>query len=398
MVESEIDEYKLDTNQGKKDQTLRVSIVTDRICMLISNPKDLRERYINLITLQQLRDVCEIFNTTKTINEAAAILKNAIENNLILYSEDEESGNVEIKFNISQGKKKFPPFVIPLPFDSDEDDKQNESKPQIEEEEIQYVTTNENENDVEVLPTKYDYQGNKEAEAKYGKSDKSTVDYEEPIIQSKVKEANVILEYIEPILQVHYPDGTTKSTPLPPRFQTADGKKPNISPEQLKSIREQMAKSFNQTIAEFEKENNRASSVANERRKNNNDYSRHTVNNFMNNMTIQKSNNREKINKENNLSQEKVNNTVRSALKPVGNNLNNTINISSIRQAKTSFNLYDNNNSLTQRNTTNTEIFPRDNYIKYRNQYNTKGISDYSSSSMPTKPLVIPNYNYNGLK
>ena len=397
MVESEIDEYKLDTNQGKKDQTLRVSIVTDRICMLISNPKDLRERYINLITLQQLRDVCEIFNTTKTINEAAAILKNAIENNLILYSEDEESGNVEIKFNISQGKKKFPPFVIPLPFDSDEDDKQNESKPQIEEEEIQYVTTNENENDVEVLPTKYDYQGNKEAEAKYGKSDKSTVDYEEPIIQSKVKEANVILEYIEPILQVHYPDGTTKSTPLPPRFQTADGKKPNISPEQLKSIREQMAKSFNQTIAEFEKENNRASSVANERRKNNNDYSRHTVNNFMNNMTIQKSNNREKINKENNLSQEKVNNTVRSALKPVGNNLNNTINISSIRQAKTSFNLYDNNNSLTQRNTTNTEIFPRDNYIKYRNQYNTKGISDYSSSSMPTKPLVIPNYNYNGL-
>ena len=247
MVESEIDEYKLDTNQGKKDQTLRVSIVTDRICMLIANPKDLRERYINLITLQQLRDVCEIFNTTKTINEAAAILKNAIENNLILYSEDEESGNVEIKFNLSQGKKKFPPFVIPLPFDSDEDDKQNESKPQIEEEEIQYVTTNEN--DVEVLPTKYDYQGNKEAEAKYGKSDKSTVDYAEPIVQSKVKEASVILEYIEPILQVHYPDGTTKSTPLPPRFQTADGKKPNISPEQLKSIREQMAKSFNGTTA-----------------------------------------------------------------------------------------------------------------------------------------------------
>jgi hypothetical protein len=110
MVESEIDEYKLDTNQGKKDQTLRVSIVTDRICMLISNPKDLRERYINLITLQQLRDVCEIFNTTKTINAAAAILKNAIENNLILYSEDEESGNVEIKFKISQGKKKISSF------------------------------------------------------------------------------------------------------------------------------------------------------------------------------------------------------------------------------------------------------------------------------------------------
>ena len=396
MVESEIDEYKLDTNQGKKDQTLRVSIVTDRICMLISNPKDLRERYINLITLEQLRDVCEIFNTTKTINEAAAVLKHAIENNLILYSEDEESGNVEIKFNISQGEKKYPPFVIPLPFDSDDDDKQNESKPQTtEEEEIQYATTNENE--VEVLPTKYDYQGNKEAEAKYGKSDKSTVDYAEPIIQSKVKEANVFLEYIEPILQVHYPDGTTKSTPLPPRIQTADGKKPNISPEQLKSIREQMAKSFNQTIAEFENEKNRASSVANKKRKNNSNYSQQSMNNFMNNMTIQKPDNRSKINNKRNLNQEKVNNTVRSALKPEGNNMNNTINVSSIRQAKTSFNTYDNSNSLTQRGTTSTEVFPRDNYMKYKNQYNTKGISDYSSSSVPTKPLVIPNYNYNGL-
>ena len=106
MVESEIDEYKLDTNQGKKEQTLRVSVVTnDRICMLISNPKDLKDRYINLITLQELRDVCGAFNATNTISEAAVILKSAIENNCILYSEDEESGNVEIKFNITIGKK-----------------------------------------------------------------------------------------------------------------------------------------------------------------------------------------------------------------------------------------------------------------------------------------------------
>ena len=160
--------------------------------MLISNPKDLRERYINLITLEQLRDVCPVFDKAQTISEAIAILKNAIESNHILYSEDEESGNVEIKFNISQGQKSCPPLVIPLSYDSDEEDKQNVEVVQMEDEnQTENETPHEKENDIEVLPTKYDYQGNKEAEAKYGKSDKSTVDYAEPIIQSKVKEANV---------------------------------------------------------------------------------------------------------------------------------------------------------------------------------------------------------------
>lgn len=57
------------------------------------------------------------------------------------------------------------------------------------------------------------------------------------------------LEYIEPILQVHYPDGTTKSTALPPRIQGVGGETPNISEEQFKSIQEQMNK--NSTIKNF---------------------------------------------------------------------------------------------------------------------------------------------------
>ena len=36
MGESEIDEYKLDTNQGKKKQTLRVSLINNRINMVIT--------------------------------------------------------------------------------------------------------------------------------------------------------------------------------------------------------------------------------------------------------------------------------------------------------------------------------------------------------------------------
>ena len=401
MVESEIDEYKLDTNQGKKDQTLRISIVTDRICMLISNPKDLRERYINLITLEQLRDVCPIFEKTQTISEAVAILKNAIETNHILYSEDEESGNVEIKFNISQGQTSFPPFVIPLPFDSDEEDKQNVEVAQMEDEnqtENETPHENENENDVEVLPTKYDYQGNKEAEAKYGKSDKSTVDYAEPIIQSKVKEANVILEYIEPILQVHYPDGTTKSTPLPPRIQTADGKKPNIDPEQLKSIHEQMTRSFNQAIEEFEKERNRANSVAQKNTKNNLDSSRQTVNvnNFGNNINILKTEN----NYGNNST---IKNGVGNALNQGNNNLNNTVNIASIRQVRTAFNQNDDNNNNIQKGVNNKNLpngntSPRQNFANYRTQIIGKENSDFSTNSLPNKPLDAHDFNFGGIQ
>ena len=401
MVESEIDEYKLDTNQGKKDQTLRISIVTDRICMLISNPKDLRERYINLITLEQLRDVCPIFEKTQKISEAVAILKNAIETNHILYSEDEESGNVEIKFNISQGQTSFPPFVIPLPFDSDEEDKQNVEVAQMEDEnqtENETPHENENENDIEVLPTKYDYQGNKEAEAKYGKSDKSTVDYAEPIIQSKVKEANVILEYIEPILQVHYPDGTTKSTPLPPRIQTADGKKPNIDPEQLKSIHEQMTRSFNQAIEEFEKERNRANSVAQKNTKNNLDSSRQTVNvnNFGNNINILKTEN----NYGNNSA---IKNGVGNALNQGNNNLNNTVNIASIRQVRTAFNQNDDNNNNIQKGVNNKNLpngntSPRQNFANYRTQIIGKENSDFSTNSLPNKPLDAHDFNFGGIQ
>ena len=398
MVESEIDEYKLDTNQGKKEQTLRVSIVTDRICMLISNPKNLKDRYINLITLEQLRNVCGAFNSINTISEAAAILKSAIENNNILYSEDEESGIVEIKFNITVAQKSYTPFVIPLPYDTDSDDEQNESDVQIDNQNPIVIQSQKDE-DIEVLPTKFDYQGNKEAEAKYGRSTKSTIDYENHIIRSGVKKPNVILEYIEPILQVHYPDGTTKSTPLPPRIQTADGKKPNIDPEQLKTIHEQMTKSFNQSLAELEKQN-RSNSVAHKNIRNNNitsNYSRQTVSEF-GNINALKSANSDNINFEiNSKISTRNNNIVRSALKP-NNNLNHTINFSNIRQAKTAFNPYDNNinEQMSTMNTTipNKNMAPRDNLTNHnRNKLNNKGISDYSISSMPNKAFIMNNFS-----
>ena len=397
MAETDIDEYKLDTNQGKKHQTLRVSLINDELVSLviteINNPK---EKYYNLIRLDQFRNACEAFDETKTIKEALNLIKETIESGRILLSEDEENKNIDIKFNIILKKKTYPPFVIGLPIGPPEEE---------EEEEIKSETNkNENENDVEVLPTKFDYQGDLAAETKYGQSTKNTTEYSNTIIKSQMKEPNLVLEYIEPILQVHYPDGTTKSTPLPPRLQTADGKKPNINPEQLKSLHEQMAKSFNQSISEYEKENARSNSVSNKKIITSN-YSRQTVSSFgNNNNNILRQANSHNINTENsnkrinitlnnmkNLNNTNSLNTVRSAIKTNPNiTFNNSL--SNIRSARTSYNQYEGSERGTDTNITNRNNGPRDNNMNHKQNRTIKGNSDYSTSSVPNKPLLIPSY------
>ena len=385
MAESEVDEYKLDTNQGKKHHTFRVSLINDRVNLLITNMDNPNEKHSNLVRLEQLRSACEAFDKTKTIKEALFLIKDTIENSRILISEDEEAGNIDIKFNIRVGKKNYSPFVIGLPLD-DPPEEEGEDKNEAE--------NSSKRNDVEVLPTKFDYQGDLEAEAKYGQSMKNTTEYVNPIIKSNVKEPNLILEYIEPILQVHYPDGTTKSTPLPPRLQTADGKKPNINPEQLKSIHEQMTKSFNQSISEFEKENNRANSVSH---KNGSTYSRQTVSSFRNNNNnnILRTANSSNINNGSNNANNNVNNAVRSALKSSASTVTFNNRLNNIRSARTAVNAYDNERGT---DTSTRNMVPRDNYGNHRqNQINSKGISDYATSSVPNKPLIIPNYNYGSI-
>ena len=107
MVETEVDEYKLDTNQGKKQHTLRVSLINGRVSLIIVNMNNKKEKYYNLIRLDQFRNACEAFDEIKTIKEALSLIKNTIENNRILISEDEEEKNIDIKFNVLIGKKKL---------------------------------------------------------------------------------------------------------------------------------------------------------------------------------------------------------------------------------------------------------------------------------------------------
>ena len=229
-----------------------------------------------------------------------------------------------------------------------------------------------------------------EAAVKYGETTKNTTEYSNPIIKSNVKKPNLILEYIEHILQVHYPDGTTKSTALPPRFQTADGKEPNINPEQLKTIRDQMTKSFNLSISEYEKDNNRSNSVTNKKIS----YSKQKKN--MNkdgndNVLKQANSNKIKYDNNNNINNSNGINAVRSAMKSQSNVMTYNSNLNNIKAAKTAF---DN----SERGTTNSNISNKnknnatsDNYRQ--NPYYNKGMSEYSISSVPNKPLtIISNY------
>ena len=241
MAESEVDVYKLNADDRK--QSLRISVFNNEKISLILTNINTGQIYSSSISLPQLRKVCQIFNSIKTIQQAIQILKETIEAGKIMITEDPQNNIIELIFTVSgENDDEYPPFDVKLALE-----KKN------------------NEEDVQVLPATFDYQGNKEAENKYGNTTDNTTEFVKPIVQSNIKPPILQLEYIEPILQVHYPDGTTKSTALPPRIQGADGKAPNITEEQFRAIQEQMNK--NSTIRNFSPlkdflNDNRSNSVA----------------------------------------------------------------------------------------------------------------------------------------
>ena len=213
MVETEDDRYNM--NSSERKQSLKVSLINNTKVSMVITDKETQQRYSALLSLPKLKKLSKAFLTIKKAKDALNIIKEGIESGKIMLSEDPNDNTIEIKYNL----KNFPPFDIKLKM---------EEPPQ------------ENEIEQEVLPPKFDYKGNLEAEAKYGQSTENTTEFNKPNIQTNVKDPIMQLEYIEPILQVHYPDGTTKTTKLPPRIQGVNGQMPNITDEQFKLIREQM--------------------------------------------------------------------------------------------------------------------------------------------------------------
>ena len=236
MSESELYEYNLSTEEKK--QSLKLSLSEDKISLILENKSDPNEKYISLISLPELIKVSKAFEKMNSLNEALILLTDTIEAGNIYLIEQEDS--INLKFNIKTETEEYEPFSIELILEKQETKNLEEKNQEL------------NKDNFEVLPIKFDYQGNKEAEEKYGKTTENTTEYDKPIIKSDYKQPILQLEYIEPILQVHYPDGTTKSKALPPRIQTIDGKTPNINEEQFRYIREQL----NQNIEKGVKDKN----------------------------------------------------------------------------------------------------------------------------------------------
>ena len=236
MSESELYEYNLSTEEKK--QSLKLSLSGDKISLVLENKSDPKEKYISLISFPELNQLSKAFENMNSLNEALILLTDTIESGNIFLIEQGES--INLKFNIKNESKEYPPFNIELILEKQETKNSEENNQDL------------NQDKFEVLPLKFDYQGNKEAEEKYGKTTENTTEYDKPIINTDYKQPILQLEYIEPILQVHYPDGTTKSKALPPRIQTIDGKTPNINEEQFRYIREQL----NQNIEKGVKDKN----------------------------------------------------------------------------------------------------------------------------------------------
>ena len=236
------DSFVFNLSSENKAQTLKIGLLDDRISLILENKSPNDEIYFSQINLSQLKQVCKAFQKINSLKDALLLLANTIEAGNIFLIEQKDAINLKLTIKTEDGE--FPPFNIELILDEGQNN-ENEENPQEQEQEQEKEQEQQPvlKNNFEVLPLKFDYQGNREAEEKYGKTTKNTTEYNKPIIKSDYKQPIVQLEYIEPILQVHYPDGTTKSKALPPRIKRIDGITPNINEEQFRYIREQMNKS-----------------------------------------------------------------------------------------------------------------------------------------------------------
>ena len=209
MTETEVDKYSLDCKN--KHLSLKVCLLDyEKILFELMN-KQGPEKYKAMLTLEQLCDLCYVFYSSEYINDALTIIKKTIESGKIALEEKFKEKKIELELNISLDSVDYPPSIVNL---------------------------------LLVDKGSQNNQVDEEIEKQYENNDQDTTEVNS-IVQSKVKNDALELEYIQPILQLHYPDGTTKNTPLTPTLQGADGKDPNITEEQIKNIKEMLNRDNN---------------------------------------------------------------------------------------------------------------------------------------------------------
>ena len=134
--------------------------------MIIVN-LDTEQRYSTMVTLPKLKELCKIFQSIESPKLALSILKTSIESGGIVLIEDLQENIIELKYTISTDEGDYPPFDINLYL---EKGKENENENKDDEE------------DVQVLQPIFDYNGNQEAETKYGNATKDTTEFVKRIV------------------------------------------------------------------------------------------------------------------------------------------------------------------------------------------------------------------------
>ena len=112
MAESEAKEYGL--NSKRKQQSLKITLINKEQILISMNNKSTNEKYINLVSMTQLKKLCKAFNTAKNMKEIFNIIKNAIKSRKMILIEDPKKSSIKIKFNISLSSGEEVPFHINL--------------------------------------------------------------------------------------------------------------------------------------------------------------------------------------------------------------------------------------------------------------------------------------------
>jgi len=215
MTEAEVDRYSLDCKN--KHLSLKVCLLDyEKILFELTN-KQGPEMYKALLSTEELCDLCYVFYSSESINDTLELIKKTIESGKIALEEKTKESKIELELNISLDSVDYPSFIINLLLVNNSSQAKGNSP-------------------------NYIYQENKDVENQYENNGTTEVN---SIVQSKVKNDAMELEYIQPILQLHYPDGTVKNTPLTPTLQGANGKTPNITEEQIKNIKEMINRDNN---------------------------------------------------------------------------------------------------------------------------------------------------------
>ena len=197
MSDEESYDYKL--NSGQNQENLSMKEINNNIFFTLK--KQDGTNYYSKISLSDLKDVSNAFLATQTLKEALVVLNEAIEAGNIYLTENKDVINLKIVIG------NYPAFQINLILD----------------------------------------ESIAEMENKYGNSTQNTTEYTNPIVQANVKNP-VQLEYVEPILQLHYPDGSTQSQVLPAKIRSYSGGNAPINEAQFKRIQEQMNLHMNNQV------------------------------------------------------------------------------------------------------------------------------------------------------